>query len=415
MRILVVTSHYPPVMMGGYERECAAVVDHLRRHHEVQVLTSSHAHRSVGREPGVSRVLPLLPGNWRGSLMAPLVARRSAMLTIRAMRRFNPDLIYYWNGAQLPFAVMVAVSRSRLPVAFRICEHWFGRIATHDQFARHLIPGDRGLRFAWAKLIRLINRDSILQLDSPTSHPATISWNSRFLCEVTTTPATVDALFQEVIYPALPQGDRFAGGKRHPSARPTILFVGRVTREKGILVACRALAQLRNRYDVDADLIVAGPIERTVEHELRHEAVELEVEKNIEIRGELGPDGIGALLQSAHALVVPSIWQEPAGLVCVEAALARVPIVASRSGGIPELVRDRRDGLLFDIGNAEECAKLLADTLADQQATLERVDSAFERAHRLSFRPYIEATDGFLERTMRAFAPSEEASDDQPR
>ena len=98
----------------------------------------------------------------------------------------------------------------------------------------------------------------------------------------------------------------------------------------------------------------ASPGGRRVEHRREHRD-----------RGELGPDGIAALLETAHALVVPSIWEEPAGLVCVEAALARVPIVASRSGGIPELVRDRLDGLLFSRGDAEQCAELLAETLAD--------------------------------------------------
>ena len=403
MRILVVSSHFPPVVKGGYERECEAVVDHLRRHHQVQVLTSSRARRAVEPLPDVRRVLPLLPADWRGSLMAPLVTRRSARLTAKAVQEFEPDLIYYWNGAQLSLAVMVAASRCRLPIAYRVCEHWLGGIASYDQFARHLTPGDRGLRLVWARLIRLLNRDPLLRLDSPESYPASISWNSTFLSQATTVPTLVEPLFQEVIYPATPQGDRFAGGNRRPSARPTILFVGRVTREKGIQVACRALAHLRADYGYDASLIVAGPIESSVEHELRREAVALNIAENIEIRGELGPDGIAALLETAHALVVPSIWEEPAGLVCVEAALARVPIVASRSGGIPELVRDRLDGLLFSRGDAEQCAELLAETLADPEATRGRVESAFERAQQWSFQPYVEATDRFLERTMRAF------------
>jgi glycosyltransferase involved in cell wall biosynthesis len=403
MRILVISSHFPPVVKGGYERECEAVVNHLRRHHQVQVLTSSHARSSVDPRPDVRRILPLLPGDWRGSLMAPLLTRRSARLTAEAVRVFNPHLIYYWNGARLSLAVMVAASRSRLPIAYRVCEHWLGGIAAYDQFARHLTPGDRGLRLAWARLIRVLNRDPLLRLDSPESHPATISWNSAFLSQATTVPELIDPLFQEVIHPATPQGDLFVGIDRRPSGGPTILFVGRVTREKGIQIAYQALAHLRTALGYDASLVVAGPIEAGLETELREEAAALNIGANVEIRGELGPDGIAALLETAHALVVPSVWEEPAGLVCVEAALARVPIVASRSGGIPELVRDRRDGLLFSRGDAEQCAELLAETLADPEATRRRVESAFERAQQWSFQPYVDATDRFLERTMRAF------------
>jgi glycosyltransferase involved in cell wall biosynthesis len=403
MRILVISSHFPPVIKGGYERECEAVVNHLRRDHEVQVLTSSHARNSVEPRPDVRRVLPLLPGDWRGSLIAPLLTRRSARLTAEAVREFDPHLIYYWNGARHSLAVMVAASRSGIPIAYRVCEHWLGGIAAYDQFARHLTPGDRGLRLVWAQLIRLLNRDPLLRLDSPESHPASISWNSAFLSRATTVPALIDPLFQEVIHPATPQGDRFAGMDRRPSASPTILFIGRVTREKGIHVAYRALAQLRAAYGYDASLIVAGPIEARLAAELREDAMVLNIGPNVEIRGELGADGIAALLATAHVLVVPSVWEEPAGLVCVEAALARVPIVASRSGGIPELVRHRRDGLLFTRGDAARCAELLAETLADPKATHERVANAFERAQQWSFQPYIQATDRFLERTMRAF------------
>jgi glycosyltransferase involved in cell wall biosynthesis len=266
-----------------------------------------------------------------------------------------------------------------------------------------MTPGDRGLRLAWARLIRVLNRDPLLRLDSPESHPATISWNSAFLSQATTVPELIDPLIQEVIHPATPQGDLFVGIDRRPSGGPTILFVGRVTREKGIQIAYQALAHLRTALGYDASLVVAGPIEAGLETELREEAAALNIGANVEIRGELGPDGIAALLETAHALVVPSVWEEPAGLVCVEAALARVPIVASRSGGIPELVRDRRDGLLFSRGDAEQCAELLAETLADPEATRRRVESAFERAQQWSFQPYVDATDRFLERTMRAF------------
>ena len=164
------------------------------------------------------------------------------------------------------------------------------------------------------------------------------------------------------------------------------------------------MAHLRADYGYDASLIVAGPIESSVEHELRREAVALNIAENIENRGELGPDGIAALLETAHALVVPSIWEEPACLAPRGGGAGPGSyLVASRSGGIPELVRDRLDGLLFSRGDAEQCAELLAETLADPEATRGRVESAFERAQQWSFQPYVEATDRFLERTMRAF------------
>ena len=155
MRILVITSHYPPAVTGGYERECAAAVGHLRRDHEVVVLTSRRSRRRSPAEPNLRRVLPVLPGGWRGSLMAPAVARRAATLVEATIEDLDPDLIYFWNGAQLPLAAMVAASRSGVPIAYRVCEHWFGAISR----LRPVRPPSRARR-SW------------LALRLGTAHPA---------------------------------------------------------------------------------------------------------------------------------------------------------------------------------------------------------------------------------------------------
>ena len=54
------------------------------------------------------------------------------------------------------------------------------------------------------------------------------------------------------------------------------------------------------------------------------------------------------IYRSADILVMPSRWQEPFGLINIEAGAARRPMVASRVGGIPEVIRDGENGLLFD-------------------------------------------------------------------
>ena len=64
MRILVVTDRFPPAVHGGYEIECAGVVAHLRREHEVTVLTSSLDRRGIPVEPGVVRRLPFVEPGW---------------------------------------------------------------------------------------------------------------------------------------------------------------------------------------------------------------------------------------------------------------------------------------------------------------------------------------------------------------
>lgn len=75
--------------------------------------------------------------------------------------------------------------------------------------------------------------------------------------------------------------------------------------------------------------------------------------------------GIRDLYHQADIVVVPSVWDEPYGLVAVEAMAAALPVVASRAGGLPMNVRDGETGLLFAPGDSAELALRLASLLDD--------------------------------------------------
>src|SRR6185436_12399917 len=72
---------------------------------------------------------------------------------------------------------------------------------------------------------------------------------------------------------------------------------------------------------------------------------------------------IPAALASLDALVVPSIWEEVSPLVVWEAMLAGLPVIASRIGGIPEIVEHGRNGLLFEPGNVDDLHRTLRRVL----------------------------------------------------
>ena len=71
-------------------------------------------------------------------------------------------------------------------------------------------------------------------------------------------------------------------------------------------------------------------------------------------------------------LVVPSIWYENAPLVISEAFRNEVPVVASRLGGMAEMVTDGVDGCLFDAGSADDLARVLR-TLGEDRDVLARL------------------------------------------
>jgi glycosyltransferase involved in cell wall biosynthesis len=155
--------------------------------------------------------------------------------------------------------------------------------------------------------------------------------------------------------------ERFAaGGGPGAAAGPhLVLSIGRLVWEKGHQDLLRALALLarRGRTDVRAIVVGSGPEERR----LRAVARDLGVADRVELRGFVAHEELPALLAEASCLVLASLptpyWEEQFGMVLAEAMAAGVPIVASTSGAIPEVVGD--DAVLFAPGDWLGLARLL--------------------------------------------------------
>lgn len=99
--------------------------------------------------------------------------------------------------------------------------------------------------------------------------------------------------------------------------------------------------------------------------------------------GVLDRDGVAAVLSEATALVMGSRWPENAPLVLLEARAAGCPVVAPRIGGIPELVEDGVDGLLYPPGDVDALAEALRRVVARPPGPPRRPPTAAEQAERL--------------------------------
>src|SRR5215471_4582820 len=86
----------------------------------------------------------------------------------------------------------------------------------------------------------------------------------------------------------------------------------------------------------------------------------------------------------AECLVLPS-REEPFGIVLLEAALARVPVVATRVGGVPEFVSDKVHGLLCEPDRPDDIAQAVLITLSDRASTQRRTRAFYEHAQRFTW------------------------------
>jgi glycosyltransferase involved in cell wall biosynthesis len=395
MRILIVSNLFPPVTSGGYEVECGSVAEHLGRRHEVLVLSSAPP-GGLPEEPGVRRELPFLSGDAAGARRAPLAALQGAAVARRALE-WRPDLVYAWNCVSIPQSTVRLLTDGGVPVAFRVCEHWFGGLFTHDQFMRELLPAERGpARRLWAEGCRTVNRLPQLRLSPLAPMRAAISWNSRALEHKVDTPSFVEPVLEAVQHPVPRHGEIYERVERALAPDPEIVFLGRVTAYKGLGVAVEALAKLRADGHPTARLVVVGPEEPAYGAQIRRLAAGLGIEGAISWRGQLSPEQSATALSSAHALIVPSVWEEPFGLVAIEGAMARVPVVAADVGGISEGLHDEEHALLFGRGDSAGAAAAIARVLEDPQGSAARVARARERAEAFRLAPYLEEQERFV-------------------
>jgi glycosyltransferase involved in cell wall biosynthesis len=136
--------------------------------------------------------------------------------------------------------------------------------------------------------------------------------------------------------------------------RQGLLFVGRLSVEKGVGTLSQAVKLLP-----DARLRVAGE---------GSEIVLLDGLGGVTHLGRLQTEAVRQEMNSAIALVVPSISYETFGLVIIEAFACATPVIASRIGALAELVQDGVSGLLFEPGNAADLAEKIAWAISHPEA-----------------------------------------------
>ena len=153
--------------------------------------------------------------------------------------------------------------------------------------------------------------------------------------------------------------------RQPPSASRRVVFLGRLSEEKGLGV----LLEAWRRAAPSLELAVVG--EGPMGAELRANAP-----AGVRFLGSLPPEQVRSLLLEARALVFPSMWFEGQGLVALEAAAARLPVLLSDLGAMTELFAPHAESLLMAPGDpaavAAAIARLEDDAFVDTHGELTR-------------------------------------------
>lgn len=389
-RILIVSNFFPPVIYGGFEIACGQVAYGLRElGFTVNVLTSSHrVSECAAGEAGISRVLacsfgrdyaPLpWPERFRALLALELQNQR---LLCEAVESFCPDVVYFWN--------LGYTSRSLLALAARrgwrhgcfafdyslldpAADAWGLHVQSREgRFVSNAVRAMAGV--VAGSLGRAGGRIAPGFVHFPTDHLQRHYRDRGFPCDTwIKTPWGVDE-------------QRFCPPTHRPATR--LLFVGQVLEHKGVHLVVEALGRLRKSGAFpNLELTVAGPC-LSPDYRERLDAIarEWNVTDAVCYRGVVQRDDLPALYGAHGVLIFPSVWDEPMGIVILEAMACGLAVVSSGAGGSGELTRDGVDGLLFGRGDAGDCARKIAQLLGDPEL-LARIQNAARQSATERFR-----------------------------
>lgn len=179
-----------------------------------------------------------------------------------------------------------------------------------------------------------------------------------------------------------------------PSDGPLLLMVGRLHPEKGYQFLFEALTKLKGRLDRPVRLLVAG--QGPLEDFYRRMVQSLGCADAVEFLGFR--KDVADLMAASDLVVLPSV-AEAFGLVLTEALYLGTPVVATRVGGIPEIVTDGIDGVLVPPADSQALADALADLLRDPERRARMAGSGRQKVQaRFKFEDMVRAYEAIYKR-----------------
>ncbi len=378
-RVLFLTSWYPPHHSGGYELSCFDVMTRLeQRGHHVEVLCSDERVNGVAdpeteHESRVHRRLQLYfrDGDlWSPSLRQRLAIERSNQRALDdALRSCRPDVVSVWQVGALSLGLLSALVERHLPIVYAVCDNWPTYAVKLDAWMR-MFEGRRSLS-------RLVERLSGV----PTSVPdLDRSGAFCFVSEFTRARSRERSPWRfpmsSVVYSGIDAG-LFPGediGEPRPW-RWRLLYVGRFDSRKGVDTLLRALPLMPQ----EATLVLYGRGSEADRARVRQLAGELHIDDRIEFCSS-DRSALPAAYAAADVCVFPSEWQEPFGLVPLEAMACGTPVVATGVGGSAEFLVDGQNYTCFPAGDPSQLVAAVERLATDEALRAQLVRAGYETA-----------------------------------
>lgn len=375
MRVLMLSWEYPPVVVGGLARHVHALARHLVGDgHDVVVLcrhpagTDAETHPTTDSVVDGVRIIRVAEDPMHLTFEHDLVAWTLAMghAMIRSgtalLRTWRPDVVHAHDWLVTHPAIALAEA-ARVPLVGTIHATEAGRHS--GWLSRPLNQQIHSVEW-W-----LANR-----ADALITCSAAMRREVAHLFDVAAERITViHNGIEERGWQVAADRVRRVRATHARDGAPLLLYFGRLEWEKGVQDLLDALPAVRAGHP-GTRLVVAGQGRHL--DELVDQVERLRLREAVDFVGHLADDDLRAVLAAADAVVLPSRY-EPFGIVALEAAAARAPLVASTAGGLGELVVHGETGLAFPPGDVAAIADAVACVLSDAGAAERRARAARSR------------------------------------
>ena len=398
-RVLIVSNAYPPRFIGGAELIAHAQAKVLKEKGcevivfagELNERRARHSMRRSSHE-GIPVYRVALHTQDYGADYLSFYHERVHELFDRLLEETAPDVVHFHNVSGLSASLTQATRRRRIKTVVTLHDYWgfclkntlikeAGRICQDFTKCSECMPTITEL--PWTGIpIRLRTDFMALQLRavdrfiSPSAHLAR-----------TYAKAGIEEERIRTVWNGI-DVDRFEriSHRRDDAAAVRFSFIGFLGPHKGLRTLMDALPLLGPKERVRLNIVGQGEERAPCEQRVR----ELGWEGSVRFWGQLDSRRITGVYRQTDVLLLPSVWPENQPVSITEAMAARIPVIASRMGGIPELVEEGKTGYLFRAGDARELAQKMRVFLEDPGKLRELGENAFRKIAGATFDNQVE-------------------------
>ena len=318
----------------------------LNRSHQVFMLTS--AQESSSTEFDLRTNLQHVPvvhdekllQTFRAKINWLMVSRTNYFATRRIIKQLRPDVIYLHNLEWVTSSALLAAVDSGKRVIVQAHNHQYA------ETWKHLNNKDENIVLSC--IFKLKPKMDGIQVIAISRHIASEFLEQGFPKERV-----------HVIYNGLPR-ELLKQASVKDSRILKAVYVGALSPHKGLHIAIEAIGILKKKGTILPLEIIGKPSNQIYFAELKELVSRLKIEQEITFSGPLRRKEVFEKLKTVEMLLVPSLWEEPFGLVAAEAMASGAIVIGSNRGAIPEVIGDA--GLVVE-PEAEEFARVIENVL----------------------------------------------------